>query len=48
LLEFVPLEKDETTNCAFGGQDLKTLYVTSGGQLWSIPVNTPGRITARR
>jgi gluconolactonase len=48
LLEFVHLEKDETTNCAFGGPDLKTLYVTSGGQLWSIPVSAVGRISARR
>ncbi len=48
LLEFVHLEKDETTNCAFGGRDLKTLFVTSGGQLWSIPVSTPGRISAER
>ena len=48
LLEFVPFPKDETTNCAFGGQDLKTLFVTSAGQLWSVPVSTPGRITAKR
>jgi gluconolactonase len=48
LLEFVAFEKDETTNCAFGGPDLKTLFVTSAGQLWSIPVSTPGRITAKR
>ena len=48
LLEFVHIEKDETTNCAFGGRDLKTLYVTAGGQLWSVPVSTPGRITAKR
>jgi gluconolactonase len=48
LLEFVHFEKDETTNCAFGGADLKTLYVTAGGQLWSVPVSTPGRITAKR
>lgn len=48
LLEFVALPaKDETTNCAFGGKDLKTLFVTSGDQLWSIPVSTPGRISAR-
>jgi len=43
LLEFIPIPRDETTNCAFGGDDLKTLYVTAGGSLWSIPVNTPGR-----
>jgi gluconolactonase len=46
LLEFIHLDKDETTNCAFGGADLKTLYVTSGGQLWSVPVKTPGIISA--
>jgi gluconolactonase len=48
LLEFVHFERDETTNCAFGGPDLKTLFVTSAGQLWSVPVTTPGRITAKR
>lgn len=48
LLEFVHFEKDETTNCAFGGPDLKTLFVTAGGQLWSVRVSTPGRISARR
>jgi gluconolactonase len=48
LLEFVPFTKDETTNCAFGGPDLKTLFVTAGGQLWSVPVKTAGRISATR
>ncbi len=38
LLEFVPFEKDETTNCTFGGRDLKTLFVTAGSQLWSVPL----------
>ncbi len=38
LLEFVPIPKDEVTNCAFGGPGLKTLFVTAGGTLWSIPV----------
>jgi gluconolactonase len=47
LLEFVPFEKDETTNCAFGGPELKTLFVTAGGQLWSMPVNTRGLISAK-
>lgn len=46
LLEFIPLEKDETTNCAFGGKDLKTLFITSGDQLWSVRVKTAGRISA--
>ena len=31
-----------TTNCAFGGPDLKTLFVNAGGTLWSIEVNVPG------
>lgn len=48
LIEFVPFEKDETTNCAFGGPDLKTLFVTAGGQLWSVRVSTPGRISAEK
>jgi gluconolactonase len=43
LMEFVPIPRDETTNCAFGGDDLKTLFVTAGGSLWSIRVVTPGR-----
>ena len=43
LLEFIPIPRDETTNCAFGGDDLKTLFVTAGGSLWSVHVATPGR-----
>jgi gluconolactonase len=43
LLEMIPIPRDETTNCAFGGDDLKTLFITAGGSLWSIPVTTPGR-----
>lgn len=42
LIEFVPFPKDEATNCAFGGPDLKTLFVTAGGELWSVPVSVPG------
>jgi gluconolactonase len=47
LLDFVPVPRDEVTNCAFGGDELKTLYVTAGGTLWSIRVNTPGWSIAR-
>jgi gluconolactonase len=43
LLQFIPIPRDETTNCAFGGDDLRTLFVTSGGTLWSMRVVTPGR-----
>lgn len=43
LLEFIPIPRDETTNCAFGEPDLKTLFVTAGGTLWSIRTKNPGR-----
>jgi gluconolactonase len=42
LLEFAPIPRDETTNCAFGGDDLQTLFVTAGGSLWSLKTTTPG------
>jgi gluconolactonase len=35
-LGYVPVPRDEVTNCAFGGEDLRTLYVTAGGTLWSV------------
>ena len=44
LLDFLPIPRDECTNCAFGGDDRKTLFVTAGGTLWSIRVATPGRL----
>lgn len=43
LLHFIPILRDETTNCAFGGDDLKTLFVTAGGTLWSVRVKVPGK-----
>lgn len=43
LLQFIPIPRDETTNCAFGGDDLRTLFVTAGGTLWIVRVATPGR-----
>lgn len=43
LLEFIPIPRDETTNCAFGDDDLKTLFVTAGGSLWSVRVTTAGQ-----
>jgi gluconolactonase len=48
LLEFVPIPNDEVTNCAFGGEDLKTLFITAGGTLWSVGVDTPGRVPYER
>jgi gluconolactonase len=44
LLAFVAVPTDEVTNCAFGGDDLKTLYITGGGTLYSIKTTTPGRV----
>jgi gluconolactonase len=44
LLTFLPVPRDEVTNCAFGGDDLKTLYITAGGTLYSIRTATPGRV----
>jgi len=44
LLEFISIPNDEVTNCAFGGPDLKTLFVTAGGHLWSVPMSAPGRV----
>jgi gluconolactonase len=46
LLDFIPIPVDEVTNCAFGDRDMQTLFITAGGTLWSIRVNTPGRPTA--
>lgn len=44
LLEFLPVPTDEVTNCAFGGEDRKTLYITGGGVLYSIRTTTAGRV----
>ncbi len=43
-LTFLPVPRDEVTNCAFGGEDLLTLYITAGGTLYSIRTTTPGRV----
>jgi gluconolactonase len=47
LLTFLPVPTDEATNCAFGGEDRKTLYITGGGTLYSIRTTTPGRVVFR-
>ncbi len=44
LLAFLAVPTDEVTNCAFGGDDLKTLYITGGGTLYSIRTAAPGRL----
>jgi gluconolactonase len=48
LLDFVAIPHDEVTNCAFGGEDLQTLFVTAGGHLWSLRMDAPGRVSYQR
>lgn len=42
LLHFIPIPEDTITNCAFGGPDLKTLYVTAGKTLFRIHTDVVG------
>lgn len=42
LVEFIHITDDEVTNCAFGGVDGKTLFITAGGNLWSLRLKIPG------
>jgi gluconolactonase len=44
LQAFLAVPTDEVTNCAFGGSDLMTLYITGGGTLYNIRTTTPGRV----
>ncbi len=43
LVAYVETPEDTITNCTFGGEDLKTLYVTCGTLLLSIRTNRPGK-----
>jgi gluconolactonase len=43
-LAFLAVPTDEVTNCAFGGDDHKTLYITAGGVLYTARTTTPGRL----
>ena len=42
LKDFIPIPEDTITNCAFGGPDLKTLYITAGKTLFKVKVDVPG------
>jgi gluconolactonase len=42
LVSFTPIPEDTITNCAFGGPDRKTLYITAGKTLFQLPFDTPG------
>ncbi len=45
FLAFHNIATDEVTNCAFGGDDLRDLYVTGGGVLYRLRTMTRGRVT---
>ena len=47
LLAFRETPEDTITNCTFGGDDLKTLYVACGTKLLSIRTAIPGKATYR-
>ena len=47
LLAFRETPEDTVTNCAFGGKDLKTLYVTCGTKLVSIRTSIAGKAAYR-
>ena len=38
LLDFIAVPMDNVSNVTFGGDDLKTLYITAGHSLWSYRV----------
>lgn len=42
LLRYIPIPEDTVTNCAFGGPDMKTLYVTAGKTLFRIRTDVIG------
>ena len=44
LLDVIAIPDDEVTNCAFGGADRRTLFITAGGNLWSVKLNAQGRL----
>ncbi len=42
LLTFIPIPEDYITNTAFGGADMKTLYITAGKTLYKVRTEIPG------
>ena len=42
LLKFIPIPEDYITNNAFGGADMKTLYVTAGKTLYKVRTDIAG------
>lgn len=48
LKAHIPIVEDVITNCTFGGDDLRTLYITAGKTLWQVRVPAPGWVVHRR
>lgn len=48
LLGMISIPEDVLTNVTFGGDDLRTLYITAGKTLFTIRVNIPGWVVHRR
>ena len=42
LVKFIPIPEDFITNNAFGGADMRTLYVTAGKTLYRVRTDVPG------
>jgi gluconolactonase len=42
LINFIPIPEDTITNTAFGGPDMKTLYVTAGKTLYKVRADVAG------
>lgn len=42
LLKFIPVPEDTITNNAFGGPDMKTLYITAGKALYKVRTEIAG------
>lgn len=42
LIEFIPIPEDSITNVAFGGSDMRTLYVTAGKTLFRLRTDVAG------
>lgn len=38
LVRTIPVPEDMITNCTFGGEDGRTLFITAGHKLWSLPL----------
>ena len=47
LVAFRETPEDTITNCAFGGPDLRTLYITCGSKLVSLRTDVPGKPSYR-